>query len=195
MSQKHQDFLFQAIFDHPSIGASINDHENRFIKVNIKLCQMLGYSHDEIIGKTPMDFTLTGDLAKSHHFHDSLSIANELSGEYEKRYLRKDGSILWVRVIAKKIENPDLPSQAITIALIEDLTSVQAAKAQAEFDQLQLKTILNTAVLGVWCVDANWQVTFSNRALPRFRGRDFVRRRRAPLAWTGRAARAPGRSP
>jgi len=170
--QNYLSSLFQAIFDHPAIGASINDNENRFLRVNTKFAQLLGYDVAEMLGKTPMDFTWTSDLDRTRSFHKDLIDykGDAKNGEYEKRYIKKDGSLLWAKVIAKQILNPINSKETITLALIEDITSQKTTQAKAEFDQLQLQMILDTSNLGIWCVDTSWKITFSNESLQKILG-------------------------
>ncbi len=133
---------------------------------------MLGYETSEMLGKTPMDFTISTDLDRTRSFHKNLiDYKHEAeNGEYQKRYLRKDGSILWAKVIAKQILNPKNKTETVTLALIEDISLVMADRAKAEFDQLQLRMILDTSDLGIWCVDTNWKITFSNESLQKMLG-------------------------
>lgn len=170
MKNDYLDSLFDVLFDHPSIGASINDTDSTFLRVNKKFCQIIGYEESEILGKTPFDFTLDEDQDLSKRFHTAIKNQDLPAGDYEKRYIRKDGSIIWVKIIAKIISHPQYPNKKIMMALIEDISSQKAVQTQAELNQFQLNTILETAVLGVWCVDSNWQVTYSNRALQEMLG-------------------------
>jgi PAS domain S-box-containing protein len=170
MNEDYLDSLFQVIFDHPSIGATINDDQKIFLKVNKKFCEMLGYSESELIGKSPLEFTLAEDIEKSRIFHTTVMTPDLGNGEYEKRFRRKDGSILWVRVIAKTIIHPKDPKQSISFVLVEDISSQKEIKAQADFNQMQLNAILETSTLGVWCVDFDWKITYSNKALQKMLG-------------------------
>jgi PAS domain S-box-containing protein len=169
MKDEYLDPLFRFIFDHQSIGSTIIDSNKKFIKVNEKFCEMTGFTESELIGKSPIDITLPEDKELTATFQNKLNFPNT-DNTYEKRYLRKNGSIIWVKVITKTIHHPSLPSQNISIALIEDITFHKALEAQAHFNQMQLTAILETAVLGVWCVDPDWKITYSNRALQNMLG-------------------------
>jgi PAS domain S-box-containing protein len=170
MRNDYLNSLFKAMFDHPSFGASVNDDQTRFILVNQKFCEMIGYSKDELLGKTPFEFTIEEDLEKSHSFHHNLDNMDLSSGEYIKRYRKKDGSVLWAKIIVKKIEDEEDSTKSISVALIEDLTEFQEQKMQADFTQMQLNTILDTTNVGVWCVNKNWKIVYSNNAFQKMLG-------------------------
>lgn len=164
------DTLFQAIFDHPSIGAAILDHDKNFVRVNECCCNMLGYSEEELIGKNPIELTFYEDLERTRSFHENVLNPSVKGGSYEKRLRKKDGTVLWVKIIAKTLKHPKDEQQIFTLALIEDITFQREFNAQAEFNQIQLNAILETAVLGVWCVDSNWKVTYCNSAIQKILG-------------------------
>ncbi|MFX9180927.1 PAS domain-containing protein, partial [Acinetobacter baumannii] len=71
----------------------------RFTKVNDRFCRMVGYTFDELIGgMTFLDITHPDDRRATREAIQRLCETEANSVELEKRYLRKDGTVLWVRI-------------------------------------------------------------------------------------------------
>lgn len=95
----------QVIFNNAAIGIVEVDSENRFVAVNDRSCEILGYTHEELTGKYISDVTAPGDIQRSEELNAKL-LAGELNiFNYEKRYIKKDGSLLWVHVTVSAIRN------------------------------------------------------------------------------------------
>jgi two-component system sensor histidine kinase/response regulator len=85
---------FRQIFEEAPIGMAVVGLDERFRQANAALCDMLDYSEEELTQRTPLDVTHPGDLALSRKFAEVMSngIGND---RVEKRYLRKNGEVVW----------------------------------------------------------------------------------------------------
>jgi len=93
---------FRAVYDIASVGISLTTQEARFISVNPAMCQILGYSEDELRERTFADVTYEPDRAE-----DMAGFQRLMAGEIDflrrqKRYVRKDGSLIWVEFDMKR---------------------------------------------------------------------------------------------
>lgn len=86
------ELFYKELFNRAGVGIGILNEKSLFLQVNESLCNFLGYSEAEMIGKSPLAFTHTDDKNVSHEIlqKDPL-IVQPLT----KRYLHKDGSTLW----------------------------------------------------------------------------------------------------
>jgi PAS domain S-box-containing protein len=86
---------FHAFFDSPAVGAAIVGRDDRFEVVNDRLCQILGYPREELMGLTFSEVTHPDD--RTRHDGPIRSLAEGKVDHFilEKRYLRKDGSVVW----------------------------------------------------------------------------------------------------
>lgn len=112
--------LFRAVFDHAPIGFTIVSPDGRFQQVNPALCTMLGYTEEELLGKTFQDITHPDDLADDLDQAERLWAGEIASYEMEKRYLHKDGHAVWIHVTASAVHDADGPRYGI--AQIQDVT-------------------------------------------------------------------------
>jgi len=116
--------LWQAVFDNPHIGVAIVGSDRRFLGTNERFRELVGYTEEEISRLTVIDITHPEDRPAHVKTADLLRTGKARDVYIEKRYVRKDGSIVWVRVTAM-LRSAD-PYSAI--ALVEDVTEQRAAR-------------------------------------------------------------------
>ncbi|MBV9864615.1 MAG: PAS domain S-box protein [Abitibacteriaceae bacterium] len=135
-SERH----FRQLFEESPVGMAMADTERRIVRANAKLCQMLGYAEAELQGMTFLDFTHPEDRAADLHHVRQLFAHGVTSYSLEKRYIRKDGSLLWGRVTAALLHDRDADSD-YAIGMIEDISQ----RRQAEASLLQLAAIVESS--------------------------------------------------
>jgi PAS domain S-box-containing protein len=119
---------FRQIFQDGPMGIAVVDLEQRFVKVNEALCHMMGYSAEELIGKNTLDLTCPEDAQLDQEviaqLHDGA-----MRSAFEKRYIRKDGKVLWVNLTAAIIRNEQgEPHHYIT--MLKDITGRKSAEEE-----------------------------------------------------------------
>ncbi|MDB6018034.1 MAG: multi-sensor hybrid histidine kinase [Pedosphaera sp.] len=124
---RHSESRFRAVFEGAGTGIIVEDLEGKIIDTNRSLQEMLGYSAAELQQITRKDFTHARDhKEETHHFRRLLS-GETASYQAEKRFVRKDGRIIWGRLTVTIIRDvtgqPQFP-----IAMIEDITARQRAE-------------------------------------------------------------------
>lgn len=117
LSEKH----FRAYFGRAMTGMAATSPEKNWIEVNDALCEMLGYSREELMQMTWADITHPDDLAENLAQFDRI-----LSGEIdeysiENRFVRKDGIIIHVRRSPRAVRKPDGSFDYI-VAWVDDIT-------------------------------------------------------------------------
>ena len=104
-----------------SVGAIAEaDATGRFTTVNDRFCEMTGYSREELMDLRMLDLTHPEDLPRSRVLLESLA-AGGASYEIEKRYIRKDGSVIWVHKSASAIRDANGNVRSL-IAVLIDIT-------------------------------------------------------------------------
>ena len=89
---------FRIAFDADPIGRSLTSVDGRLLRVNHRLCEMLGYSAEELTALSFADITHPEDLAASRECVRCLLTNEQSTYRFEKRYVRKDGAVLWTDV-------------------------------------------------------------------------------------------------
>ena len=88
----------QLVFDQAAVGIELVDCDGRLLDVNAAVCTMLGYAKDELIGRSFEEIIHPEDLPRVRVLAAQLLAGEIPSYRIEKRYLRKDGVPVWVRV-------------------------------------------------------------------------------------------------
>jgi urea ABC transporter urea binding protein len=129
---------FKAIFEAAPVGIVECDASGRFREVNERFCEISGYSDAELSGMTFRDLTHPEDLAA-----DLESIRRLVAGEIErysleKRYVRKDRSLRWVRLTVSAVKRPS-GSVETFIGIVEDVTSQRRLEEELTANRQQLE--------------------------------------------------------
>lgn len=111
---------YQIIYEHSPIAIEQLDLSGKFINVNPKLSQILGYSITELQNKGFEEITYYEDIAKEKELIEQLQSGLIPIYIYEKRYVTKTGSLVDVRVTSTMVEVPLRPSYRLSV--IEDIT-------------------------------------------------------------------------
>ena len=133
---------FRATFEHAAIGAAQVAVDGRWLRVNRRLCEILGYGQDELLSLTFQDIT------HPDHLEEDLEMAQKmLAGELgtyslEKRCLKKGGSAVWVNLTASLVRSASGEPDYF-IAVIEDIS--ERKQAEEERDLLLVREQLARA--------------------------------------------------
>lgn len=96
---------FRTLFDTAPIGISINDVDGRYVQVNPWLRDKLGYSEGGLHAMTCLDLTHQDDLAISNKLFHELVAGERDTFELEKRYVCKDGNVLWTNMACAAVRD------------------------------------------------------------------------------------------
>ena len=126
--------LFNAVFDQASMGMAIraNDpRESRWLRVNQKFCDLLGYTREELLQLTTVDISHPEDLELSLEYNRQVLQGDWGGDSVELRYLRKDGIEIWTETSLSAVPAAD-GNPARVILVIHDITQrKQAEDAEA----------------------------------------------------------------
>ncbi len=127
---------FKGAFEFSAIGMALVSTEGHWLKVNRSLCDLVGYSEEQLLTTTFQDITHPDDLDLDLKYLTAV-LAGELETyQMEKRYFHKDGQIIWVLLSVSLVKKPD-GSPVHFVSQIEDIT--QRKKAEAEQKALTKK--------------------------------------------------------
>ena len=122
--------LHRAFVNQTQVGMARGDLKGRIVFLNREMCQMLGYEESDLIGRRISDITHQDDRAETRRLFRRLVRKGE-SYQTEKRYIRKDGSVLWVSVSASPTHDAKGRIQA-AVAVVRDVSDRKRAQALLE---------------------------------------------------------------
>jgi len=125
--------LFRATFEQAPVGLSHNAPDGRWLRVNDKLLEITGYSREELTsGMAFQDITHPDDLETDVHQARRLWAGEIETYSLEKRYLRKDGSAVWVDLTVSAVRGGSGEPRYF-VAVIEDATERREAEQAQRF--------------------------------------------------------------
>jgi PAS domain S-box-containing protein len=121
---------FRGTFENAGVGIAHADFDGRWLRLNEKLCAIVGYSREELLHKTFQDITYPDDLAASLDHVARLRRGEFPSYSLEKRYVRKDGAPVWVD-LSVSIQRDAAGAPAYTIAIMQDISERKRLEAES----------------------------------------------------------------
>ena len=131
--------------------------EGRWLQVNAAFCDLLGYSPDELTSRTFMDVTHPDDLEDSIE-HSRRQLDGEVDRlRIEKRYLRSDGTVVWVALTSTLARDGD-GEPLHFVAQIEDVTERVRTRRALEEAEERFRSAFDYAPIGMALVglDGRW---------------------------------------
>jgi PAS domain S-box-containing protein len=141
---KESEERFRTTFEQSAVGMTQVSLDGRFLLVNKKYCDITGYSEDELLGLTVADITYPADVVV-----ESEKINRLLAGELDtfssdKRYVRKDGSLIWVKLTVALVRDQGKPNYMTGVT--EDIT--QRKRAEEELVEAKKHAELYVDLMG-----------------------------------------------
>lgn len=119
---------FKGAFQYSSIGMALVSLEGRWIRVNNKICEILGYSNDELLATTFQDITHPEDLLLDLNLLQEVIDRKRDHYQIEKRYFHKNGETIWVQLNVSIITN-DAGEALHFVSQIQDITKRKQSEA------------------------------------------------------------------
>ena len=131
---------FRATFEQAAVGIAHVSPEGRFLRINQKYCDIVGYSYEETLQLTFQDITYPDDLES-----DVTQVNQLLAGEIDtysmdKRYISKNGELVWVNLTVSLVRNEAEQPQWF-VAVVNDITERKFAEQSILKYQRRLKDL------------------------------------------------------
>lgn len=139
--KRDSEALYRATFDNAPVGVSHLDPNGHWLRVNPKLCEITGFSREEMLGLNYRDITHPDDLEPEVVRTDALLRGEIDSLDREKRYIRKDGQPIWVHLRTSLVRAASGEPRFL-VAVATDIT----ARKQSEEDLRKLNETLERKV-------------------------------------------------
>jgi PAS domain S-box-containing protein len=152
---------FRAIFSQAAVGIAQTSLDGDWLLVNDRLCEILGYTQAELHGKSFLDITHPEDREASLTVIRRLLAGEISSHSIEKRYVRKDGAIVWARLFLTLERAQDNRPQYF-VAIVEDTTEKMQAECALRDSERRLTLAQSAAHLVLWERDLRTNVIVSS---------------------------------
>jgi PAS domain S-box-containing protein len=121
---------FRRVFEEGPLGLALVGRDYRFLNANNALCKMTGYDEAELAGMSFVDITHPDDIEMDLELAAKLFKREVPFYQIQKRYLRKNGEIIWINLTASVIHGPD-GEPLHGMAMVEDITEIKRTQEEA----------------------------------------------------------------
>ncbi len=140
---KETEERFRLAFENSAIAKTISKFDGTILKANKAFCSMVGYSEDELISKNILSITHPDDVTENIRIVKSLLELPEHSKHFEKRYIHKNGKIIWASVSAI-VQHDKLSGNVFLTSEVQDITEKKlVAEALEKSEEKFHKAFMN----------------------------------------------------
>jgi PAS domain S-box-containing protein len=157
------DTLFRNTVEHAPVGIAFANRDGSYRHCNRAFCAMLGYSVEELTARSVASITQPEDLAATTGGLERLWRGEMAHLDVEKRYVRKDGSPLWVRVTTSLVGSGGAAPEC-TVEFLRDISARKEIAAALLQNQTLLATVIAELPLALLACDVDGRITHHNRA-------------------------------
>ncbi|MDA3797656.1 MAG: PAS domain S-box protein [Kiritimatiellae bacterium] len=167
--QQNIDSQFQRIFDLAAVGIVHVSSTGEYLKVNQYTCNLTGYTKKELIGKSVAEITHPEDIAFDKNLLTKLVDKECEAEQMKKRYIRKDGSIVWVEIsISVALDNHG--TLEYIIGIVQDISKQKATEEALIQSEEHYKLLATNTLATIWTTDLEMNITYVNDAVFRLLG-------------------------
>lgn len=164
---------FSSAFEHAAIGMGLVAPDGRWLKVNRALCDLLGYSSEELLQKTFQEVTHSEDLEADLELSQQILAGEIATYQMEKRYFHKAGRIVWALLSVSLIRS-ELGAPLYFISQIQDITNRKNAEQALQISEEKFRTVVETASDAIVTIDLPGNIVNFNKAAETMFGRSKV---------------------
>ncbi|HJQ52344.1 MAG TPA: PAS domain S-box protein [Gemmatimonadaceae bacterium] len=156
--------LLLATFEQAAIGIAHLTLDEEWISVNQRYCDITGYSREEILQFKVEQLTHPEDVPASLDFIRRIRDGELPEYRMEKRYIRKDGRVIWVNLTVSIVRSVD-GQPLYLVGFIEDITLRREAEVEASRSLSLLRATLESTADGILVVDLNGKILSFNQKM------------------------------
>ena len=164
---------YRAVFDNAGIGIDLLDRDGKIVKMNPALLHLLGYREEELSQRSFLEITHPDDREISNRNLEALVTGGTDSYRLEKRYLRKDGSIVWVDLWTSTVRGAN-GEHAGTVGVIQDITQRKRAEAALKESEEKFRNVVENMQDVFYRTDMQGTITMISPSGPGMIGYDSV---------------------
>jgi PAS domain S-box-containing protein len=166
---REQEGLMQGTFDNAAVGMAQVSSDGRWVNVNDRLCEITGYTREELLQTTFAEITHPEDFRADWEQAHRLIAGQIDSYAVEKRYLRKDGSAVPVMLTVSLVRNAD-GSPRYFFSVIDDLSARHRATEALRESEERFRNMADDAPVVVWVTDPDGASSYLSRSWYEFTG-------------------------
>jgi PAS domain S-box-containing protein len=140
---------FRGTFENAAVGVANVDFAGRWLRVNQRLCDIVGYTREELLQKTFQEMTHADDLPMCVEQFTPFAQGGLPNYSMQKRYIRKDGSIVWVEIFGS-LQRDAAGKPAYAIAMIQDISQRKRLEGELRESEHRWRSLTEALPQLVW---------------------------------------------
>ena len=169
-AERERQQLFAVTFDNAPNGITIADPAGRYLGANASFLRTLGYTEEELRAKTIVDLTHPEDVAESRRAFEAILSGAADRAEFDKRYLRKDGGVIWMHISVTRIVDGQGRVTSL-VAQADDITERRAADARLRESERRFRLLVQGVTdYAIYMLTPQGEVSSWNAGAERIKG-------------------------
>jgi two-component system, cell cycle sensor histidine kinase and response regulator CckA len=156
---------YRLLVEQASDGIAVYDRTGTILEVNTRACEMIGYSHDELVGMSVSQIVARDDLTETPLRYEALATGQPLLGE--RTLVRRDGTSMPVELSARMLSNGQIQ------VIVRDITERKRMEVEITRSRDFYLTLLEDFPALIWRSGLDARVNYVNRTWLKFRGRSL----------------------
>jgi PAS domain S-box-containing protein len=155
---------FTSAFEHASVGMALLSPEGRWLRVNQAVCELLGYTVDELLARTFQELTHPDDLEADLAYVRQTLAGERTTFQMEKRYIHRDGHIVW-GLLSVSLVRASAGEPRFLIAQVVDITARKQAEVALRESEDKFSAAFSSSPVPMLILTFDGRVVEANRAL------------------------------
>ncbi|MGD0793150.1 MAG: PAS domain S-box protein [Terriglobales bacterium] len=150
---RESEMRFRAVYERSPVGIALVDSSSgRLLQVNPKFCEIAGRNEEEMLRIDVGSITHPDDVERGNEYMQELAEGKLAKYELEKRYVRPDGSVRWVRLLAAPMSGKG-ETRRWHMALVQDITERRQAEEALRESERRQQSALQIGKIGAFDID------------------------------------------
>jgi PAS domain S-box-containing protein len=148
----HDQARYREVFERAAVGMALRSLDARWLQVNRKLCEMLGYTSEELLATSSLLLTPAEERGRAEEYNRRIARGEIDTYQREKRYLRRDGSMIWVELnLTVMRDREGRPDHVFSV--IVDISARKAAEDALKASEMRFRSLVGLSNDVFWETD------------------------------------------
>jgi PAS domain S-box-containing protein len=162
LAQAESERLFRSTFEQAAVGMGRAAPDGNYLAVNQRMCDIVGYRREELLARAFQDITYPDDLPTQMEYTNQLLAGERNHFAMEKRYVRKDGTLVWTQLTVSLVRDAAGVPQYF-VSVVEDIGARKWAQQELRASEEKFRTLVENIPQLVWMARPDGSIFWCNQ--------------------------------